>query len=103
MDILRSVVDILLLYPERLPDEVLMKYLDTNLSFQGGHFLQDCAAVTLMKYFILTRKTIPDNISFWFLNNQDNPRVKVLEDVFQKSLMFNSCDTFSNKDIVNLC
>ncbi|GFS58547.1 uncharacterized protein TNIN_236701, partial [Trichonephila inaurata madagascariensis] len=96
-------VDILLLYPERLPEEVLMKYLDTNLSFQGGHFLQDCAAVTLMKYFVLTRKTIPDNISFWFQNNQDNPKVKVLEDIFQKSLMLDSSDTFSNKDIVNLC
>ncbi|GFQ86420.1 uncharacterized protein TNCT_273642 [Trichonephila clavata] len=96
-------VDILLLYPDRLPDEVLMKYLDTNLSLQGGHFVQDCAAVALMKYFVLTRKTIPDNISFWFQNNQDNPKVKVFEDIFQKSLMLDSCDTFSNKDIVNLC
>ncbi|GFU00920.1 uncharacterized protein NPIL_597191 [Nephila pilipes] len=67
-------VDILLLYPEELPVEVIVKFFDSNPLFEGVHFVQDCAAVALMKYFVSSKNVIPDKLSLWFQNNQDNPK-----------------------------
>ncbi|CAL1298696.1 unnamed protein product [Larinioides sclopetarius] len=93
-------VDILLLYPEHNPDELLMKFFHASSTCKGDSFIQDCAAVALIKHFILSKRNIPLFLTTWQEKNQTKPKVKALKILFQRRLMSDTPTTFSKDEII---
>ncbi|XP_055924323.1 uncharacterized protein LOC129956462 isoform X1 [Argiope bruennichi] len=55
--------------------------------FVGTKFLQDSAAVSVLKYVGITDKHIPAPLRDWFLRNIDNPKLAKLLDLYCKKVM----------------
>ncbi|GBO34470.1 hypothetical protein AVEN_17308-1, partial [Araneus ventricosus] len=91
--------EVLLLNPELDDDKVLNIFYE-NISLTGRNFVRDCVAISLMKYFILSKRTVPPFLEVWFKNNQDNPKVQVFENIFHQRLMSEHQELLSKQDIV---
>ncbi|GBN66012.1 hypothetical protein AVEN_231651-1 [Araneus ventricosus] len=75
------------------PYEELLQYFANTALNQGVKFVQDCAAVALLKFIGTTDKHIPAPLRDWFLRNQDNPKLAILVDLYCKKVM-ESRDSF---------
>ncbi|GBM31483.1 hypothetical protein AVEN_141183-1 [Araneus ventricosus] len=93
-------VDVLLLFPEHNPDELLMKFFHTSSACEGDSFIQDCTAVALIKHFILSKRNVPLFLTTWQEENQTKPKVKALKILFQRRLMSDTPTAFSKDEII---
>ncbi|GBM71133.1 hypothetical protein AVEN_2753-1 [Araneus ventricosus] len=92
-------VEVLLLNRELDDDKVLNIFYE-NISLTGRNFVRDCVAISLMKYFILSKRTVPPFLEVWFKHNQDNPKVQVFENIFHQRLMSEHQELLTKQDIV---
>ncbi|XP_055938790.1 uncharacterized protein LOC129968679 [Argiope bruennichi] len=93
-------VDVFLLFPEHSPDELLMKFFHSNSSSEGDSYIQECAAVALIRHFILSKRDMPLFLTAWQEKNPTKPKVKALKSLFQRRLMSENATGFSKDEII---
>ncbi|XP_055925309.1 uncharacterized protein LOC129957157 isoform X2 [Argiope bruennichi] len=69
------------------PYEELLQFFTNSALHQGTKFLQDSAAVAVLKYIGITDKHVPAPLRDWFLRNIDNPKLANLLDLYCKKVM----------------
>ncbi|XP_055939097.1 uncharacterized protein LOC129968842 [Argiope bruennichi] len=89
-----------LLFNKKLNEDEILNMFYENLSLTGKNFVRDCVAASLMKYFILSKRTVPPFLENWLKNNQDNPKLRIFENIFQQRLMSEHPEILSKQDII---
>ncbi|GFU10336.1 uncharacterized protein NPIL_601611, partial [Nephila pilipes] len=93
-------VDVIRLCPVYLPEKVLIGFFEKKTFNKDDIFVQDSAAIALMKYVLLANRQEPVSLLKWFQMNQDNPKVVKFENVYRRRFISDVSECLSIEDIV---
>ncbi|CAL1300402.1 unnamed protein product [Larinioides sclopetarius] len=69
------------------PVDGLLQFFTNKVVYEGASFVQDCAAIALLKYIGTTDGPIPAPLRNWFLRNKNNPKLVAIADLYCKRVM----------------